>query len=95
MRLTWKQKRQIEQITKSSLDALAEGNTDVMSYIPSVKKRKKPSKWLQMFTVSLDKMNKLEKKKTKTPNMQLRFRSAGSLEAFIRVGTIWLVADVI
>ena len=44
MRLTWKQKRQIEQITKSSLDALAEGNTDVMSYIPSVKKRKKPSK---------------------------------------------------
>ena len=66
MRLTWKQKRQIEQITKSSLDALAEGNTDVMSYIPSVKKRKKPSKWLQMFTVSLDKMNKLEKKKKNT-----------------------------
>ena len=51
----------MEQITKSSLDALAEGNTDVMSYIPSVKKRKKPNKWLQMFTVSLDKMNKLEK----------------------------------
>jgi len=43
-RLTWKQKRQMEQITKSSLDALAEGNTDVMSYIPSVKKRKKPNK---------------------------------------------------
>lgn len=62
--LTWKQKRQMEQITKSSLDALAEGSTDVMSYIPRVKKRKKPSKWLQMFTVSLDKINKLQSKQT-------------------------------
>lgn len=68
---TWKQKRQIEQITKSSLDALAEGSTDVMSYIPRVKKRKNPSKWLQMFTVSLDRINKLQRKQT-----QFRFTAA-------------------
>ena len=62
--LTWKQKRQMEQITKSSRDALADGSTDVMSYIPRVKKRKKPSRWLQMFTVSLDKINRLQSKQT-------------------------------
>lgn len=42
--VTWKQKRQTEQMTKSSREALAEGNTEVMSYMPKVKKRKKPSK---------------------------------------------------
>lgn len=35
------------------------GRTDTMLYRPMQKKRTKPSRWLQIFTVSLERMKRL------------------------------------
>lgn len=81
---TWKQKSPIAQMTQSSLFTPEAGSTEVRSLTARQKKSKKPRRWLQIFTVSLDSMKILQRKwrnkdtcvnkacTTEFPNLQKR-----------------------
>lgn len=42
------------------------GRTEAMLYTPTQKKRRKPNRWLQIFTVSLDRMKRLHRESKTT-----------------------------